>query len=106
MYKILVHISGLTSRCDRCLQILPTYVRTYNNTVSLIVQIITNGKFKSVEHRVLMPQTLEPRTSIACFVGTDDLQKPYGPINELISESNPPIYKEVLFGEYMNKYKL
>ncbi|CAB4291540.1 unnamed protein product [Prunus armeniaca] len=71
-----------------------------------MLQIVTNGKFKSVEHRVLMPATLEPRTSIACFVGTDDLQKPYGPIKELISEDNPAIYKEVLFGEYMNRYKL
>ncbi|PRQ25898.1 putative deacetoxyvindoline 4-hydroxylase [Rosa chinensis] len=71
-----------------------------------MMQIITNGKFKSVEHRVLMKPTVEPRISIACFLGTDDLQKPYGPIKELTSENNPPIYSEVKFGEYMKKYKL
>lgn len=50
--------------------------------------------------------TLEPRTSIACFVGTDDLQKPYGPLKELISENNPAKYEDVCFGEYMKRYKL
>lgn len=70
------------------------------------MQIITNGKFKSVEHRVLLKPADEPRISVACFLGTDDLQKPYGPIKELISENNPPIYGEVKFGEYMKKYKL
>lgn len=72
-----------------------------------MLQFITNGKFKSVQHRVLMPlSTLEPRTSIACFVGTDDLQKPYGPLKDLISENNPAKYEDVCFGEYMKRYKL
>ncbi|CAN6545374.1 unnamed protein product [Malus baccata var. baccata] len=74
--------------------------------VSDMLQIITNGKFKSAEHRVIIPPTLDALTSIACFIGTDDLQKPYGPLKELISENNPPIYKEVVFGEYVKRYKL
>lgn len=70
------------------------------------MQIVTNGKFKSVEHRVLLKPTVEPRISIACFLSTDDLEKSYGPIKELISEDNPPKFSEVKFGEYMKKYKL
>jgi len=71
-----------------------------------MMEIITNGKFKSVEHRVLLKPSVEPRISIACFLSTNDLQKPYGPIKELISENNPPIFSQVIFGEYMKKYKL
>ncbi|KAL6217510.1 hypothetical protein ACLB2K_010727 [Fragaria x ananassa] len=71
-----------------------------------MMEIVTNCKFKSVEHRVLLKPTVEPRISIACFLSTDDLEKPYGPIKELISEDNPPKFSEVKFGEYMKKYKL
>ncbi|XBI05687.1 hypothetical protein VPH35_133819 [Triticum aestivum] len=71
-----------------------------------MMQIITNGKFKSVEHRVLLRATVEPRISIACFLSTDDLDRPYGPIKELLSEDNKPIYDQVIFREYMKKYKL
>ncbi|XP_037425077.1 1-aminocyclopropane-1-carboxylate oxidase homolog 1-like [Triticum dicoccoides] len=71
-----------------------------------MMQIITNGKFKSVEHRVVLRPTVEPRISIACFLSTDDLDRPYGPIKELLSEDNKPIYDQVIFGEYMKKYKL
>nr|XP_045088109.1 LOW QUALITY PROTEIN: 1-aminocyclopropane-1-carboxylate oxidase homolog 12 [Aegilops tauschii subsp. strangulata] len=71
-----------------------------------MMQIITNGKFKSVEHRVLLRPTVEPRISIACFLSADDLDRPYGPIKELLSEDNKPIYDQVIFREYMKKYKL
>jgi isopenicillin N synthase-like dioxygenase len=71
-----------------------------------MMQIISNGKYKSVEHRVLMKATAEPRISIACFMSTNDLEKPYGPIKELLSENNPAKYNEVKFGEYGKKYKL
>jgi isopenicillin N synthase-like dioxygenase len=69
-----------------------------------MMEIITNGKYKSVEHRVLMTASAEPRVSIACFLSTNDLEKPYGPIKELLSEDNPPIFDEVQFGEYGKKY--
>ncbi|XP_037410744.1 1-aminocyclopropane-1-carboxylate oxidase homolog 1-like [Triticum dicoccoides] len=71
-----------------------------------MMQIITNGGFKSVEHRVLLKPTVQPRISIACFLSTDDLDRPYGPIKELLSEDNRPIFDQVIFREYMKKYKL
>ncbi|XBI33765.1 hypothetical protein VPH35_119680 [Triticum aestivum] len=63
-----------------------------------MMQIITNGKFKSVEHRVLLRPTAEPRISIACFLSTDDLDRRH--------QDNKPIYDQVIFREYMKKYKL
>ncbi|GLT61833.1 hypothetical protein SLA2020_345110 [Shorea laevis] len=69
------------------------------------LQILSNDKFKSVAHRVTANLN-GPRISVACFFpgdgGTDE--KPYGPIKELISESNPPRYKEFFVREFVIKF--
>ncbi|KAL6208725.1 hypothetical protein ACLB2K_019670 [Fragaria x ananassa] len=72
-----------------------------------LMQITSNDKFKSVEHRVLAPSTAEPRTSVACFFSAEDKLKPYGPIKELVSETNPAVYRDnISFGEYVKYYRL
>lgn len=67
-----------------------------------LLQMVSNDKFKSVAHRVIANK-IGPRISVACFFtghgGTID--KTYGPIEELISEANPPQYKEFQLGEFM-----
>ena len=70
-----------------------------------LMQIISNDKFKSVEHRVLATRTAEPRTSVACFFGAEDKLKPFGPIKELVSKTNPPIYRDnITSGEFTAYY--
>ncbi|XP_038716745.1 1-aminocyclopropane-1-carboxylate oxidase homolog 1-like [Tripterygium wilfordii] len=66
-----------------------------------LMQLITNDKFKSVEHRVLTRQ-IGPRVSIACFFypHLTQLCKPIGPIRELLS-NQPAIYRETNVQEYM-----
>ncbi|CAA0817441.1 1-aminocyclopropane-1-carboxylate oxidase homolog 1 [Striga hermonthica] len=69
-----------------------------------LLQLVSNGKFKSIEHRAITSH-LGPRISVACFFsGPVTAAKVYGPIKELITEENPPIYREVSIGEYVAKF--
>ncbi|CAK7338947.1 unnamed protein product [Dovyalis caffra] len=66
-----------------------------------LMQLITNDKFRSVEHRVLARNVM-PRTSVACFFypRAANKFKPYGVIKELLSDGSP-IYRETHVAEFM-----
>uniref|UniRef100_A0A6N2M7P7 Fe2OG dioxygenase domain-containing protein n=1 Tax=Salix viminalis TaxID=40686 RepID=A0A6N2M7P7_SALVM len=64
-------------------------------------QLISNGKFKSAEHRVLANH-IGPRISVASFFAIYD--RICGPIKELLSDENPAVYKEVPLMEYIAQY--
>lgn len=66
-----------------------------------LLQLVTNDKFISSEHRVLANRATKARVSVACFFTTGIRPNPriYGPIRELVSENNPPKYREITVKE-------
>ncbi|KDO44351.1 hypothetical protein CISIN_1g0480421mg, partial [Citrus sinensis] len=67
--------------------------------------VISNDKLKSVDYRVVPNVHATARIVVACFFTghATKAQKPFGPIKELISEENPPVYRQFLVEEYMSK---
>ncbi|KAG7569618.1 Non-hem dioxygenase N-terminal domain [Arabidopsis thaliana x Arabidopsis arenosa] len=62
------------------------------------IQILSNGIYKSVEHQVIVNSGME-RVSLAFFYNPrSDI--PIGPIEELVTENRPALYKPIRFDEY------
>ncbi|XP_078170399.1 1-aminocyclopropane-1-carboxylate oxidase homolog 1-like [Carex rostrata] len=69
-----------------------------------LLQCFSDDKFKSPEHRVLANKK-GPRISVAAFVAPAlDSDKPFGPLKLLLSEENPPLYKEFLIPDYIKTH--
>ncbi|KAE8698253.1 1-aminocyclopropane-1-carboxylate oxidase-like protein 1 [Hibiscus syriacus] len=98
------HIGGLqVLRDDQWFDVHPVRGGLVVNIGDLL-QILSNDEFRSVKHRVTANH-VGPRISAACFFSGDAslLDETFGPIKELISETNHPRYKELLLKEYLAK---
>ncbi|KAG9443179.1 hypothetical protein H6P81_019033 [Aristolochia fimbriata] len=66
------------------------------------LEILSNGCYKSAEHRVLASST-RPRVSVPIFVSP----RPHtmiGPLKGLPEKDGKRVYRDLLFGEYMDNY--
>ncbi|XP_021769872.1 1-aminocyclopropane-1-carboxylate oxidase homolog 9-like isoform X1 [Chenopodium quinoa] len=70
-----------------------------------MLQLISNDLLRSAEHRVLA-NWKGPRLSAACFFYPNGRNKDrnYGPIEELLSDKNPALYKEITHAEYLKHH--
>ena len=78
------------------------FIRFFSTTnLSSQHQIMSNDKYTSVEHRVVMNTREEPRVSSGIFVspGKRGDSVFYGPLPELVSSENPPKYRNFTMSE-------
>ena len=86
------------------------FVLIFSQTITrlnlILSQILSNDKFVSAIQRVVAKK-IGPRISVACFFnGLLAPSKMHGPIEELISEENPPLYKDFQVVDYVTKFFL
>ncbi|CAI8587536.1 unnamed protein product [Vicia faba] len=66
------------------------------------IQVLSNGRYKSVFHRVVT-NNLNQRLSMAMFFGPNP-NMIIGPIQELIDEEHPPKYRKYCFSEFLKEF--
>ena len=66
------------------------------------LQILSNGKYRSVEHRVVANGS-KNRISVPIFVNPRPGDM-IGPLPELVASGEKPIYKEVLYSDYVKHF--
>ncbi|XP_027165601.1 deacetoxyvindoline 4-hydroxylase-like [Coffea eugenioides] len=96
------HIGGLQFLHDNNWTDVPPIPGGLVVNIADLLQIVSNDKFKSREHRVIANR-IGPRISVACFfIGVAVPEKIYGPAKELTSDETPAVYREFTVKEYIS----
>ncbi|KAJ4705609.1 2-oxoglutarate (2OG) and Fe(II)-dependent oxygenase superfamily protein [Melia azedarach] len=65
-------------------------------------QVITNGEYISAQHRAITNAS-RARLSVATFHDPAKTVK-ISPASELVNDSSPPLYREVVYGDYVSSW--
>ncbi|KAI4357565.1 hypothetical protein L6164_001504 [Bauhinia variegata] len=98
------HIGGLQVRSsDGWIDVKPVPGALVINIGDLL-QIISNEKYKSVDHRVLANASGEPRVSVAVFYNPGARENVFGPLPELTSAEKPARYRSFKYNEFITRF--
>ncbi|XP_074319192.1 protein LATERAL BRANCHING OXIDOREDUCTASE 1-like [Silene latifolia] len=100
MTVILTNVEGLQVQKDAQWYKVPVIPGALFVNVGDYIEVMTNGKFKSVMHRVVTNST-EARTSIGAFCGPERNCE-IEPLRELVSQEEPALYKKFKASDYLN----
>jgi len=65
----------------------------------MVRQVLTNGRLKSVRHRVVVANSRKPRVSMIYFAGPAPAQR-MAPLPELLGRGEQGLYRDLTWGDY------
>lgn len=66
------------------------------------LEVLTNGAYKSIEHRALVNRTKERLSLAAFFIAPWDLVM--APLPALLDDANPPRYGSIRYSDFLKQY--
>lgn len=102
-YVVLVEINEIRANVSMSdeFQVMNYYwfLILYDFQFFFLFQILTNGRYKSVEHRGMLGGACE-RLSLAIFY-SPSMDSVIAPAADLVDETHPCLYEPTLFSDYM-----
>ncbi|PSR94860.1 Protein DMR6-LIKE OXYGENASE 1 like [Actinidia chinensis var. chinensis] len=97
------HVAGLQVLKDEQWLALEPLHNAFVVNINYMLQVISNGKLKSADHRVV-PSSDVARTTVVTFISpsNDSLIEPAKSL--LVSKSSPPLYKSFRFIDFLSNY--
>jgi gibberellin 2-oxidase len=71
----------------------------FRPAMAMHAQVLTNGRFKSVKHRVVAPEGAQSRLSVIYFGGPAPSQR-IAPLPQVMRDGEQSLYREFTWAEY------